>query len=424
MLNESGHLNPTFKLARALRERGHDVRYLATEDARAIIEAQGFVVEPLFPDLFPRGVLARDEALGTLARRRTITRRYRSLLDRLEKGAPVATRPDLLLADVTQPHYALWAHRAGQPFMQVNTSLPQTKDSGVPPLRSSAPFGATLRGRVASDWAWRKFVTKRRVEAAAASLIGMRPPYDLARAAAARFSVRTRELDCETVYMPQLRGVPELVFCPSAFDFERAAQPHRHYVASIDLTRSEPEFAWGGLSSGRPLVYCALGGQRYRADAVPGFFRRVVRAFAANPQWELLLAVGKHMHASDIDAPSNVVVVDRAPQLAALQRARVMITHAGLGSVKECIMNAVPMLGVPLDVDQPGNAARIVHHGLGLMLDVQTGTEHDIATALGRLLEEPAYRLRVASMRSAFEETEASDLGVRLVEQQLASVRG
>ncbi|MDB4974620.1 MAG: crtX, partial [Myxococcaceae bacterium] len=217
----------------------------------------------------------------------------------------------------------------------------------------------------------------------------------------------------------QLRSVPELVFCPEAFDFPRPAREGRHYVESIDLTRSEPEFAWGGLASEKPLIYCALGGQRYRADAVPGFFRRLVRVFRRRPDWQLLLAVGQHVAAAELEALPNVVVVERAPQLAALRRARVMITHGGLGSVKECIMNAVPMLGVPLDVDQPGNVARVVHHGLGLALDVQRASEAELQAALARLLGEPSFARRASEMRGSFERAEAGERGVTFVEQQL-----
>ena len=47
MLNESGHLNPTFKLSKALAARGHDVRYLAIDDVRSAIEQQGLPVTPL-----------------------------------------------------------------------------------------------------------------------------------------------------------------------------------------------------------------------------------------------------------------------------------------------------------------------------------------------------------------------------------------
>src|SRR5690349_6803829 len=88
MLDESGHLNPTFKLAKTLKARGHDVRYLAVADLAPLLQAQGFEVEVLLPDLFPKGWREGEQQLGTLPQRRAITRRYQALLDRLRSAAP------------------------------------------------------------------------------------------------------------------------------------------------------------------------------------------------------------------------------------------------------------------------------------------------------------------------------------------------
>ena len=51
MLPENGHLNPSFKLMRTLQQRGHEVRYLAPRALAGTLEAQGFPVEPFFPEL-------------------------------------------------------------------------------------------------------------------------------------------------------------------------------------------------------------------------------------------------------------------------------------------------------------------------------------------------------------------------------------
>ena len=142
MLQESGHLNPTFALARQLQTRGWDVRYLAAPDLAASIETQGFATLPLFPALFPLGSHGAAPQGNVLQRRRAITERYRQQLSQLadnHEGALVLSqaRADLMLIDVTQTHFALWARRAGIPFVYLNTSLPQTEEPGLPPLRSA-----------------------------------------------------------------------------------------------------------------------------------------------------------------------------------------------------------------------------------------------------------------------------------------------
>jgi MGT family glycosyltransferase len=228
--------------------------------------------------------------------------------------------------------------------------------------------------------------------------------------------------------------VPELSLCPAEFDFPRPPRAARVSVESVDLERSERPFDWSRIRDDRPLLYCALGGQRYRPRDVPAFLARLVGALRARPAWQLVLALGKHAATQALGAvPSNVIVVDSAPQLALLRRAQVMITHAGLGSVKECILHGVPMLAVPLDVDQPANAARILFHGLGLRADVRESGEGELLDKLGRLLgveargsareqnNEEGFRERVVAMRERFLRIEQAGRGVAWVERWLAA---
>ncbi len=418
ILPEGGHLNPTWKVARGLRARGFSVRYLLPEDLRATAEAQGFTVDGLFPDLFPRGYAAAEEALGTLDRRRSITSRYAAVLQRLER-APTLVRgqplPDLLVVDVTQPQFAFWARKNAVPFVYLNTSLPQTRDPGIPPLRSATLPATDLTSRLRVDLEWRQFLARRTWSARAAQMGGMQPPYDLARAAAPAFGIRADELDCDTVYMPQLKGVKELVLCPRAIDFARSSDGdgRREYVESVDLSRGEPPFAFDRLREDKPLVYCAMGTTRYRAEDVTPFLQRLVRVFRARPEWQLVLAWNRYGRAEDFrDAPPNVLAVERAPQLGLLKRAQVMVTHGGLGSVKEALAHGVPMLGLPLAVDQPGNVARVVHHGVGLREDVVRSSEADLREALSRLLSQPLFSQRARAMRAEIERTEAGTRGV------------
>lgn len=419
MLPENGHLNPSFKLMRTLQQRGHEVRYLAPHALTGTLEAQGFPVDPFFPDLEPSETEASGGKLGLLRRRRAITSRFLAVSERLACAGAGAfgARPALALVDVTQTHVALWARFSGIPLVLVNTSLPQTKAQGVAPLRSQRPYATGRWGRLQSELEWRRFLWKRRLGAELADALDMCPPYQLARRLAPRFGVRDDELDSETVYMPQLRGLPELVLCPQALDFPRPPAPNRHFVESLDLARSEPEFDWQRLPADKPLVYCALGGQLYRARETPRFLKRVAAAFAKRPDLNLVLSTGSHLRPEELGSlPPNVLVMARAPQLTLLKRARLMITHGGLGSVKECVAHGVPMLVFPLDVDQPGNAARVAHHGLGLVGDVAKTGARELMRMVDRVLQEPAFGAQCARFRDDLLSFERGSRGADLVE--------
>lgn len=418
MLQETGHLNPSFKLMRTMQARGHDVRYLATPELTPHIAAQGFPVLPFLPELNGPGEQPGGK-LSVLRKRRAITARYRAVAERLLKDGKSAFGlvPKLLLVDVTQTHLSLWARASAIPQVLLNTSLPQTRSPGIAPLRSGLPYSPEGVGKLRNELAWRRFLLKRRLSAQLADLGDMCPPYELSRKLAQRFGVAESELDCETVYMPQLRGPEELVFCSDALDFPRPASAQRHYVESVDLLRKELAFDWQRVPSDKPLVFCALGGQLYRGGQTPAFLRRVVTAFAQRPDLTLVLATGRHMRPEELTpCPPNVLVVERAPQLAMLTRARLMITHGGLGSVKECVMNGVPMLVFPLDVDQPGNAARVAHHGIGLHGQIAHTSVAQLLHMVEQVLGQDSFRERCTALQQKLVLLESGEHGADVLE--------
>jgi zeaxanthin glucosyltransferase len=417
MLQESGHLNPTFRIARNLRERGIDVCYFARADLAPVVERQGFRSLPWFPELLPPGSTAADAALPKLQQRRRITQNFERMARLLAEGeGPLAALGDLpaphVLVDVTQPLMAFALRKAGLPFQYINTSLPQTHDGTLPPLRSGLPATSGLRSLLRNQLAWQRFSAQRLVSAALAAPFGMCPTYALAAFYARCFGVRPADLELATSYLPQLRGVPELVLCPSAFDFPRPSRPGRTYGESIDLARSEAPLELGTLDSAAPLVYASLGSQLYAAAEARFFLQRLVRAVATRPDLSLLLSLGRHLRPEDLGTlPRNVCAVQSAPQLRVLQKASAMLTHGGLGSIKECLYFGVPMLVCPLDVDQPGNAARVVHHGVGLRTTLGEQSDAKLLGMLDVLLRDPELRARTASMQGALRSLEAEAPG-------------
>ena len=123
LLSEEGHLNPTFKIARGLRDRGHRILYLVPEDLKEHVTRQGFELIPLFPDLYPAGFEAqqrarRRQARGmrqTLREIRTFTAHRRSFFGRWLDGSAerllADIGPDLVIADSLFPLMALTARQ-------------------------------------------------------------------------------------------------------------------------------------------------------------------------------------------------------------------------------------------------------------------------------------------------------------------------
>src|SRR5258708_31261916 len=95
-----GHLGPTLTAAQQLRNRGHGVRFIAREDARAAVEAAGYSFAtwrrtPSFTPIAPDGELMRkayDQLLfGPAAARAADTR------DEIDRAPTDALLSDIVL---------------------------------------------------------------------------------------------------------------------------------------------------------------------------------------------------------------------------------------------------------------------------------------------------------------------------------------
>ena len=95
-----------------------------------------------------------------------------------------------------------------------------------------------------------------------------------------------------------------------------------------------------------------------------------------------------------VEFSSNVHIFPWLPQnsLLAHPNTRLFITHCGNGGQHEAAYHGVPMLGVPLFAEQSHNAFRMVHHGIGLQMDLAALTADDIYKNIMTLLTDHQYR--------------------------------
>src|SRR5262249_39837236 len=108
----------------------------------------------------------------------------------------------------------------------------------------------------------------------------------------------------------------------------------------------------------------------------------------------------------------NVRIVPFAPQLTILKKAAVAIIHGGAGAVRECIRFQVPMLVFPATWDQPGNAARVAHHELGLV-----GQVENIPQQLRTLLSETRFRNALVRMSAQARDEWSRGEALQVIEQ-------
>jgi UDP:flavonoid glycosyltransferase YjiC (YdhE family) len=164
--------------------------------------------------------------------------------------------------------------------------------------------------------------------------------------------------------------VQEIVLCPIEFDLpaECGHPASRQYCEpSIWHDRVRIDFPWHLLNAQQKLVYCSLGTQSVNYAEAVAVLRAVIATFDGWESHQVLVAAGPLYDAIMMTEtlPDNALIVRSAPQLEILEHADLIITHGGLGTLKEAIMARVPALVIPFLFDQPTNGRRVEFHGIG-----------------------------------------------------------
>ena len=150
-----------------------------------------------------------------------------------------------------------------------------------------------------------------------------------------------------------------------------------------------------------------------------------MEAALSRPQWEFIISVGGKLDLAMFEgAADHIHICDWAPQLNILSRTAFMVTHGGMGTVKECILMGVPMLVLPLVSDSVRTGHRVVHHGLGLKAEIETMDLASILSLMDRLVTEDSFRRNVAKMRVTFLRGEDLPLAVDVIERAATRKEG
>lgn len=86
--------------------------------------------------------------------------------------------------------------------------------------------------------------------------------------------------------------------------------------------------------------------------------------------------------------PDNVLISKWLPQDDVLSHPnlKLFISHCGLGSVAEAKFHGVPVIGMPLGIDQISNADSIVSEGWAEKVDFANLNEIELTNALNKVL--------------------------------------
>ncbi len=306
----TGHFRPLLPIAAALIRAGHEVACAAPADAAAMIAREGLRHLPfdgVAPDDPERAAafaqvpaLAPDEAVQLIGS--VIFGRLNTTAALPGARAAVAEfAPDLVLHEAAEQGVRLAAEAAGVPAVAVAPSLwirdfPLAIAAGIADLRES---------------------------------LGLE-----------------RDADARAV----LEGAGTSWFPPS-FDLPDAPAQVRRF--------RDPSLPAPTPVEGRSVVYVTLGTEAPNLPFFEHVLPQMVRG-AARAGFPVVVATGRPIEPALLDGIDGDVRVESwVDQAEVLRAARVVVCHAGSGTVLGALAAQVPIVAVPLFADQPDNAARI-----------------------------------------------------------------
>ncbi|XP_035666856.1 UDP-glucuronosyltransferase 2B33-like [Branchiostoma floridae] len=90
----------------------------------------------------------------------------------------------------------------------------------------------------------------------------------------------------------------------------------------------------------------------------------------------------------------NTKTMEWVPQndLLAHPKTKVFVSHCGYNGVAEAMYHGVPLVGMPLFLDQFDNIARMVARGMGVSLDIHKVTSKEVYRAISTVISDPSYK--------------------------------
>jgi MGT family glycosyltransferase len=393
-----GTIPPELGLAAELAARGHEVVVLSDDTVEQEATEAGATFTPwrrapqarardaeraLIRDWEVKNPLAQVRQVGDLLFFGPAALQAADLSDAIARYSP-----DVLIVDALLTGASAGAEHSGLPTAAVAPNVNMLRTPGVPPMGSGL---RPLHGRLG------------RVRDAALHRLT-----DVLMGTGTLNDTR-RELGLEAVGSMEesVRRADRIIFLTSeAFDFTpTVADPHIVYggVPTPPSERAPDEWSPPWPQDGRPAVLLSLSTTYMRQEEL---LQRLIDALG-QVDCHALVTTGPGMRSRPpARIPDNVQAVETVPHGAVLPHVDLVITHGGHGTLIRSLAAGVPVMVVPISRDQPDNAARVVHHGVGIKVSRRSSPEK-FAAAVRRALADDAIRAGARDMAARL----APDLG-------------
>ncbi|MEL6488477.1 MAG: glycosyltransferase [Cyanobacteria bacterium J06621_3] len=446
----SGLVNASLALIDQLQQRGHQITYASPRDIRQSLQPLAIPFVQLAPWTEP----TETNANSRWQKLRHLRQRQEKAVDNLQMSRFAETlrslSPDLLLIDIEMHPHIITAVTANYavgllcPFMSIWRGLQ------MPPIHTPIIPGQGWRGQWwGIQWAWLRYSWQKWRGYQRDRLAKVGCDYrSVLRCYAHKVGYAFRGgFGFNTWVVPYPHGqLPILCLYAKGLDFPSVERSWVRYIGPMvkakefDMSEmlsdgeSDSKLTTflknrdlqGSIQQKHPLIYCGFSSFRTVSQS---FLRHLITVATQQPKWDFIIGLGgtKLLDLSlpiPTPVPTNVCLLSWAPQRMLLSQADCAIIHGGPHTITECIHFGVPMLVSPLNRDdQPGNAARVIYHGLGLLHQPDPNNfksvPDQIQQQLRILLTNKHYRDNLAKMQKASQHYAVENVATQAVEALL-----
>jgi UDP:flavonoid glycosyltransferase YjiC (YdhE family) len=383
---DPGHVFPAIALARALRERGHEVIVETWEERRAAVEGADLRFAAaeeyrMFPPPEPGSAEGRHAAEAA-----------RALAPLFADFAP-----DVAVSDILTVAPALAAERAGVPLATLIPHLYPVTEPGLPFFaiglrRARTPLGRAL-------WRAGQRVLAVGLEHGRRDLNQQRQRLGLAPLERFHGGI-SPELALLATY-PQL-------------EYPRQWSPGVEVTGPMVFEQPYPEIE---LPAGEePLVLVAPSTAH---DSGNHLLRTALRALAREPV-RIVATTNRVRPPRPIEVPPNAVLVDWLSYSQLMPAAALVVSHGGHGTVARALGAGTPVLVSPITGDMGETAMRVDWSGAGLSLPWRLSRPGPLRWAVRRMLSDPSFAARAGEIAAWGQQHDGAERGAELVEQLAA----
>jgi zeaxanthin glucosyltransferase len=434
-----GHFNSSLKLVKMLQSAGHQVIYLnqglKAELAKYGLSScdTGFDIPPV---LLQKGEAGLRMTFKNYFRPANPQKRIKIQEDLNEfKKFLKQLAPDLVLLDEQNMLKAIYYEICKVPVVCLQSKPDPLKSSNIPPFTSSFVPSTLLASRLYCELLWIIKTLRNHYRLKILQLNSKKTDiYSITLQIALQHDIDLKgRITLRRGYDVGVNGIPRFILSPAAFDFPHPAREGTWYIGPlIDINREQDIkiarykvllsriTSFKNQNSGF-VVYCSLGSQnKSYLKKVERFFKRLMDVARKNPDDLFVISLGEELDVGQLfPVPDNLYAyrVRDLPQADLLRHCDIMITHGGCNSLTECIFREVPTLNYPLYWDQPGCAARVVYHKLGLKGSISRDSSRTISRKLNYLkLNHSQYKKNVLLMKTRFKKNNNSKEALEIIE--------